>query len=194
MKHAALIATYVAFVVLLSGCGDKTRSGPEGPAASSPPSAAELSEKLAALEKKLGKLQLDQFSASLAGPQGEVWFDPQDDKGYQAVSAPAGSMLVVLEKVEPYLDGFTVRMKLGNPSSAGYSGFKASVQWGRKFDLDKSEEHNRLAQKNIDSREFLAPGSWTIVTFNVAPATPEQVRRIGFAPTFDSIQLRSLTR
>ncbi len=190
MKHAALIATYVAFVFLLSGCGEKSRTGPEGPAVQSPPSAAELSEKLAALERKVLKLQSDQFMASLEGPQESVWFDPQDDKKYQAVRGPAGPILVILEKVEPYLDGFTVHVRLGNPTSAGYSGFTADVKWGRKFVLGKDDDYYKLAEKKIEAKDYLAPGSWTTVKFNVAPATPEQMRRIGFAPVFNSISLR----
>lgn len=166
---------------LASGCNDKLM-----------PAAADthLADRVAALEEKVLKLRSDQFLAGLEGPQESVWFDPQDDKKYQPVRGPAGPILVILEKVEPYLDGFTVHLRLGNPTAAGYSGFTADIKWGRKFVLDKDADYYKLTEKKIEAKDYLAPGSWTTVKFNVGPATPEQIRRIGFAPVFNSLNLR----
>lgn len=171
----------VGALILVSGCNEQAK-----PVAVD----TQFAEKLAALETRVQKLQSEQFMASLQGPHEIAWFDPQDDKKYQPVRGPAGPILVILEKVEPYLDGFTVHMRLGNPTSAGYTGFTADVKWGREFLLNKDADYNKLADKKIEAKEYLAPGSWTTVKFNVAPATAEQMRRIGFAPVFNSISLR----
>lgn len=180
MKRICLLIL-VGALILVSGCSEQAK-----PVAVD----TQLAEKLAALEEKVLKLQSDQFMASLEGPQEIVWFDPQDDKKYQPVRGPAGPILVILEKVEPYLDGFTVHMRLGNPSAAGYTGFTADVKWGRQFVLGKEADYYKLTDKKIEAKEYLAPGSWTTVKFNVAPATADQVRRIGFAPLFNSLSLR----
>ena len=64
------------------------------------------------------------------------------------------------------------------------------VQWGRTFDVTKDAAHNALAEKNLDIKKDLSAGSWTVVKFNIAPAKPEDVRRILITPKFNEIQLR----
>lgn len=118
-------------------------------------------------------------------------FDPQDSKEYQPVDAPTGRMLLVLEKVVPYLDGFTVHLRIGNPSTATYAGMKGKVKWGRALDFNKDAEYNKLSEKEITVTDRLPAGSWTVVTFNVAPATADQIRRLVIEPKFDELLLSS---
>ncbi len=117
-------------------------------------------------------------------------FDPQDRPTYSPLKAPAGPMLLVLEKVEPYLDGFTVHLRVGNPTSANFSGMKGTVKWGRKYDSDKDEAHNKLSEKEIELSDAFPTGAWTIAKFNIAPAKADEVRRIVVTPTFSSLRLR----
>lgn len=191
MNRATYHLFSIAFLVLTTGCGGGNAQPQVAPQKSR--ADEQLTQKLADLEKQVSQLQTDLFMASLKGPQEMVWFDPQDDKAYQSVNGPAGPILVILEKVEPYLDGFTVQMRLGNPTSAGYTGLSATAKWGRKYDPRKDSEHNKVDDKKVELKDFLAPGSWTSVKFNIAPATADQVRRIGFAPVFNTIQLRNAT-
>lgn len=140
--------------------------------------------------EKMRSSQIELWLENVSGPQKSVTFDPQDDRKYLVVKGPAGPVLVMLEKVEPYLDGFTVSLALGNPTSAGYSGLKGTVRWGKKFDFEKSGDYNKLGVKEMDVRDILEPGTWTTVKFNIAPAKPDEVRRIVFEPTFNEIRLR----
>ena len=153
-------------------------------------SPADMTDKVAALDGKVLKLEFDQSIARLSGPQERVLLDPQADKAYRTVKAPGGQIFVVLEKVEPYLDGFVVFIRLGNPSAAAYSGLHAKVQWGRAYDPSKDDTYNELAEKEIELSDVLPSGAWTVVKFNIAPAQVDQVRRILFSPVFNSVRLR----
>lgn len=183
MKRIYQLVVVVLTPLLFTGCN---QGKPADTAAIS-----QLEARVSSLEAKVLKLQGDVFLASLDGPQESVWFDPQDDKAYLPVKSPAGPVLVILERVEPYLDGFTVSMRIGNPTSANFSGMEATVKWGRKFDAQKGEDFNKISEKKITLKDFMPAGAWTTVKFNVGPATADGVRRIGFAPVFNSLQLRS---
>jgi hypothetical protein len=137
----------------------------------------------------LQKQQTNLFLEILAIPHTTATFDPQDEKKYTPLRVPAGTILAVLEKVEPYLDGYTISIRFGNPTTATYSGIKGKVQWGRKLDFKKDEAYNKLSEKMIDLPDSIPAGRWTSVKFNVVPATAEQVRRIVLDPTFDMLSL-----
>lgn len=183
---------------VLSACGGGERKADDAPVAqtvrqesrASPSVGPDLAAKVAALEARVTKLQGEQIAARFSGPQGTVLFDPQDEKKYQPVKAPGGPVLVMLEKVEPYLDGFVVSMSIGNPSAGGYAGLHANVKWGRAYDAAKDDAYNELAEKEIELSDFLPSGAWTVVKFNIAPAQVDQVRRILFSPVFNAIRLR----
>ena len=196
MGRFRLICGVSVILISVSACGDRANPSPNHltVAPASAASVAALEAKISTLQASLDRLRIDLISLKHRGPQNMVMFDPQDDKGYQTIMGPAGAMLAVLEKVEPYVDGFTVHMKIGNPTSAGFSGIKGTIRWGRQFDDKKNDTFNQLAEKTIELKDFLPAGAWTIVKFNIGPAAPDQVRRIVFAPQFDTIQLRETAR
>jgi outer membrane murein-binding lipoprotein Lpp len=42
-----------------------------------------------------------------------------------------GTFFIAFEDAQPYLDGYKVRLKIGNPSTATYEGFQLHLTWGR---------------------------------------------------------------
>lgn len=151
-----------------------------------------LKDKVGALDGQIQVLKSQQIATlveRLSLPQAWAEFDPQDQKKYTAIQAPAGVVLAVLEKVEPYLDGFTVSMRIGNPTTASYTGVKGKVRWGRQIDVKQDEKYNKLSEKEIDLTDSIPSGRWTIVNFNIAPAKSDEVRRIVFEPVFNSLRL-----
>ena len=146
-----------------------------------------LSTQVQALTTSVIGLRLLQLDADA---DAAATFDPHADKGYQAIKSPAGTMLLVLERVEPYLDGFTVHLRVGNPTNANLVGMKGVAKWGKRFDSSKDEAYNQLRDKPIDVSESFLPGHWTTVKFNVATAKPDEVGRIIIEPKFSSVRLR----
>jgi hypothetical protein len=121
--------------------------------------------------------------------EGTAEFDPQDPRRFQVVKAPVGNILFVLEKLEPYLDGYTVTFRLGNPTSAALNGVKGQIGWGPLFDI-KNVDTFALTDKPFEDATNFPPGSWTYLKVNIAPATAAQTRRISITPVFESLSLR----
>lgn len=182
LERVGMKAGALALTLALAACG----GGKEEAA-----KVARLEEQVATLQKSLAAMRVDLLVAKYGGVQESAVFDPQEDKAYAQVKAPTGNILVVLEKLEPYLDGYVVTMRVGNPSTAGYSGIKGKVKWGHQYDSTKPDDYNALREKEIDLKDTLAPGAWTLVKFNIAPARPEDVRRIIFEPKLNSVQMRT---
>ena len=55
-------------------------------------------------------------------------FDPQEAAGYSRIDTNVGTVLAVLDEVQPYLDGFVLKFQIGNPMFATFSGFKGPVE------------------------------------------------------------------
>lgn len=151
-----------------------------------------LNSKITNLETRFQKLQSEYLIQKLSGPKDTVEFEYPDEKRYQSIKTHAGPVLVILDGVRTEPDETTISMLIGNPTAAGFSGFKAKVQWGRKFDVNEASEYNKLSSQNIEISDYLPAGSWTTVRFKVAPTEPDQIRRIIFTPLFDGVHLPGL--
>jgi hypothetical protein len=150
-----------------------------------------LQSDIAALAKRIKALELDKAIRDLQNTNA-AWFDPQDPKKYAPVKSPAGPVLVVLENMEPYLDGFKITFRLGNPTSASLSGVKGKISWGAAFDVNKPTENIEPLSKQFDDPTVFAPGTWTNLTISIGPATAAQARQITIEPVFDQVSLRRL--
>lgn len=65
-------------------------------------------------------------------------FSPMDE-GFQRIDAGLHSFAVSVEDVVPYGDGVNVRLDLGNPSTASYSGLKLLLRY-----CGTVEDHSNL--------------------------------------------------
>jgi hypothetical protein len=149
-----------------------------------------LEEKVLGLEQRVTKLQTRlALAAGDASAERHASFDAQDDQGYQSVQSGIGRVLLVLEKLEPYLDGYTVTLRIGNPSSANINGFAAKVSWGPKFDVNDKSTWNSQS-KDVSLTDTIPAGSWSLVKFNIGPASAQQARTIDIEPRFSNIGLR----
>ncbi len=74
------------------------------------------------------------------------------DKGYSPLYTNSGVFFVALESAEPYLDGYKIRLRVGNLQSVTYLGFSLSLSLSGRKDRIEATFPDRLN-----------PGSWTIV-------------------------------
>ena len=146
-----------------------------------------MQRSISELEKELRKLQIDVLILKLSDNE-TAWFDPQDQQAYTGIKTAVGQVLFVLERVEPYLDGFKITFRVGNPTSATLNGFNAKITWGPKLDASAS---NQPSPREVEVKftESIRSGAWAYVSANVAPAKPEEVRRIGITPKFNNVGL-----
>lgn len=105
---------------------------------------------------------------------------------YVVVGAVAGDLLVIVEDCVKYMDGYKLKLKVGNPSSATYSEFAIAGEWPKHkrpfFNLDKPTSTPGTRTQNYTSD--LAAGSWTRIDFVATPATEYDMKYVKL--TFDT--------
>jgi hypothetical protein len=134
-----------------------------------------------------------------------VAIDP-DSKSYQQLWTPFGVLLVATKNVTPYLDGYKVKVAIGNPYNVTFSGFQLAYWCEKKeftFEEAKtpvkpwavfatpplsSKETPKITTEN--RTETLYPGSWNELEFTVAPATADDIRRLRMAMHLNELILK----
>jgi hypothetical protein len=65
-------------------------------------------------------------------PRRVVELDPAK-KDYSRLDASSGFFLVSCRNVQPYLDGFKVTIRIGNPLNCSFDGFEVGTEWGPRY-------------------------------------------------------------
>lgn len=117
-----------------------------------------------------------------------------NDSGNYGIARTAhGPVLLAVEKVQPYLDGYKVTLSVGNITAANYTGAAFDVSWGLPLDLKKytAEEYSKSQKiKIFSSIVNFNSGSYTYVDATLTPAKPEEIKEITVGIEFNRISLR----
>lgn len=171
---------------------------------------ATLESRVQALQKTVIDLQtrLQTFEGSISGYDNRLWaielarLEYQEisrdlsSRQYQRLDTKIGSLLVSVESAEPYLDGYKVRLNIGNPSYVTYTGFKLKVKWAKKYDSSKfsyaswSEWSKSIREKEIPFTEKLEPGTWNEVELILSPASADQLGYVRLSIETNQVGLR----
>lgn len=91
--------------------------------------------------------------------------------------------LISLHEIKPYLDGCKVAINIGNPTNVLYSGFKAKVKWGKRWEegINYDDWVKQLREKEESFTEELKPGWWNKAVVTVSPAKPDQLGYLEFS-------------
>lgn len=167
----------------LTSCNQGTQSPPPAPSA---PKVQNLSEEVRNLKTDLLKLQfrvdaLESGDASVS----------TEEQGYGIAKTNFGAFTISTKAVTPYLDGFKVRLRIGNLTSADFNGAKVTVSWGPPFDEKNPDEYF----KNQKKREFsltnkFSSGAFTDLEVVLTPAKPEDVKTLSVGIQLDQLALR----
>jgi len=119
-----------------------------------------------------------------------ISLDPTE-KGYGRIDTSSGFFLILVGNAEPYLDGYRLHLRIGNPTSARYNGFKLTLTWQKPVPKQKDGESDQEFSKRWDEwlkaeprekefsfTEVLYPSSWNPVSLVVSPATPEELKEL----------------
>jgi len=160
---------------------------------------ASLREQLKDLQNKVTTLEntVSFYQLLISGKQ-----DRQDsvrldlsDHAYQRLDMSNGFLLVSVVEATPYLNGYKVKLKLGNPMYVDYSGFTAKIRWAKSYDFahytDASykEWNSSVQEKEIPSTDVLHGGSWNSVELILTPATAEQLEFVNLSITASTLAL-----
>ncbi|MGA3007597.1 MAG: hypothetical protein ABSE59_06870 [Opitutaceae bacterium] len=94
------------------------------------------------------------------------------ERGFELARTEYGSFLVSIADVEPYLDGYSVTLSIGNPLDADITAGTISIKYG----TSSTATLNTVTQA-ID--QPLIGGRWTDVVIVVAPAKVEELGYLG---------------
>ena len=152
------------------------------------------------LRERVSKLEGRVFAIEYANSlHAAAWFDPTGDKSYQRVDTDVASFLVVLQHVQPYLDGQRVTLLIGNPNNVVFSGLEIHAMWTKRVpdaklapqQLEKAwnEYNSSQREKNITLTDTLRPGYWNKVSFTVAPAKADDFGALGIGLKVNSLRL-----
>lgn len=143
-------------------------------------------ERLRWLERLSSRVQILEDSSAQLDPTA---------KGFDTIRTKLGTLLVADATAEPYLDGYTVRFKIGNLTSANIGSYDLVTTWGPPLpdritdaDWDKVAKQTRTVTNSM--LDTLAPGSWSTVNIKLIPATAESVRNVTVRIVPQTISLR----
>jgi hypothetical protein len=111
-----------------------------------------------------------------------------DEKGYGLLKTPFGNLFISTESIEPYLDGYKIHLKIGNPTSAHFNGFSLICSTYQTTNVNGT-----FHAFTNDFTDELSAGYWTPVDFVLAPASMEDVRNASVSVQLNQIDLLEKT-
>ena len=192
LKRLFVLMVVVGFVV--AACGCSVGSG----------STDDIQKRLSDLEATVKSQQetIDGLSSddtnsssrisSLENLHSDSAYLSSDSLGsYVVVRGRAGDLLVMLEDCVKYMDGYRLKLKIGNPSSATYSHFTISGTWpqfaGRFSILLPSTKTKTRTQTYVGD---LPGGSWTRIDFVATPATADDMKGVKLTLDTNTVSLK----
>jgi len=121
-------------------------------------------------------------------------------KGYAILETDVGKLLVADTEATPYLDGFSVRFKVGNPLAANIETSTIIARWGPPPPEGDSPNlsaavaaYDKGQRTNLfEISQPLLSGTWTPVEIKVTPADAASVKRLSIELRPKAIYLRPL--
>ena len=159
--------------LLVSGCG---------PARPDVVQTGAVMTKVQALENDARTLRLRLMKLEVARSQyAEVSIDATT-KAYQRLDTSIGTLLVSCQDIQPYANGYKIKISVGNPMMATLQGFKLKVSWGPSWDDTTVTDWETARHENtFDFTDKLLPGKWNHVAVVIAPAEPRDLNYVGLS-------------
>jgi len=153
-----------------------------------------LNEKIEKLEEKLS---IQEFLLKEKQDKREEVYLDVTQHTYQRLDTDTGFFLISVEDAVSYLNGYKIQLKLGNPSSANYAGYKLKIRWAKSYDYSKYTRDSYAEwSKSIQEREFsftdkLESGAWNPAELILTPATPDQLGYLAISINTNTVSLHT---
>jgi hypothetical protein len=159
-----------------------------------------LKSQQAALEADTSKLRQDleatNFSQSLmrldidAAWQSTVQIS--EGGSYGLARTAHGPVIVSMDKIEPYLDGYKVTLSVGNPTTVTFSDATIEVEWGLPWGNGRSyvETSKSRKKKTFSILKSFQPGAYTLTEVALTPAKAEEIKSLSVGVTWSKINMR----
>lgn len=187
-KNAILV--FVGCLTLTS-CNQGTQSSPPAPSAPLPPKVPDISEEVRKLQTNLLKLQFRVDALESGGALVST-----EEQGYGIAKTNFGAFTISANAVTPYLDGFKVKLRIGNLTSANFNGAKIAVSWGGAKDIfeqivnDVEGGSKNRKKKEVSVTNQFPSGAFTDLEVVLTPAKPEEIKTLWVGIQLDQLALR----
>jgi len=147
-------------------------------------------QKLSDQATRITKLEFWQLTET----NDSVALDP-GSKSYGVVKTNLGNLLISVDNVTPYGDGYKVRLMVGNPNMVTFDGASLKVQWAEKPQwgtqgFNYAKWNASLQEKDVNITNDLLPGTWNPVEVVLSPATAAQTGYLAVSATLNKLELR----
>jgi len=120
--------------------------------------------------------------------------DPASPDKYSRTETGAGFLLMSLGKVEPYLDGYKVELRIGNPHQMDFKGFEVIASWGpRKMPspgtVSIAEWLKKVRTQTFSFTNQLAGGRWNSVSLILPSTKPEDFGSLSVSLNVNTVSL-----
>jgi len=170
MKTWQLAMVLLVTGTLAAGCKQESTNANSQQSNAKTPS--ELTEQIKSLHSDIFRLQL-RVSALESG---EATVSTVEE-GYDVAKTKFGPFTVSTRGATPYLDGFKVKLRIGNLTNANFNGAKLNIAWGPPFDEKNVAEWSKnQKQKEIELTTRFLSGAFTDVEIALTPAKAEEIK------------------
>lgn len=184
MKRIAVLTGFLLFTLSMFPQSAAHKSAPGASEPKSDQAADAMTARIVALEKQIATLQSSNSFLSYLVTQkrnkyDSIQLDPSDHN-FQQLDGSVSTFLVILEDASPYLNGYRMKLSIGNPSNATFSNVSLKIRWGnaydfKSYDKDKYEKwQNSIKEKEITLTDDLKPGAWNTVTVDLVPCAASE--------------------
>ena len=142
-----------------------------------------LTSQIKALDEKIDALRNQ--PPTVRAPDTEAAFVSATESGYGLARTKLGPMTVSLSGAEKYVDGYKLRLQLGNITAAQLSGVHVNVAWGL-FKVGTAQK-----TKDFEILKPLPPGTFTTTEILLSPADATEIKLVSVSVVPDKIELRN---
>lgn len=148
-------------------------------------------EKIADLEKRIKELANGRFRSDLRLNElenGSASVSTETRK-YGILRNQHGNFTVLANDPRPFLDGYKVRLEIGNFTSVQFNGGKIHVWWSRPYDKKVPDQDMEFRDKVFDVTNVFRSGAYTAVDVALTPAKADSVKSLLVGLEFDNVSL-----
>lgn len=172
----------VVCVLMMVSCGNQQSKGE-----------SKYEQKILELERKVENLQSVVKVHSELIPAGNIL--DASSSAYSVVHTNHGPLVVAVDNAKEYLDGYKLKLKVGNLTAGVLTKVKISLTWGPSpsdpgFPDTPSGVEQAYKRHDYDVREELLPGTFNTVEILVSPAKVNELKWIAIKVVVGGVRLK----
>jgi hypothetical protein len=147
------------------------------------------------LSKQIKELRSDLFLLQYrvsALESGEATVSTEEE-AYDIAKTKFGPFTVSSRGATPYLDGFKIKLRIGNLTNAKFNGAKLNISWGPPYDNKNSnyeEWSKNQKKKTVDLTTSFSPGAFNDIEIALTPAKAEEIKSFTVGIELNQLALR----